>query len=124
MTPHEKRVSIFETQEQYLQMKAEWAGKQEHTAWDHAIYNLLRGFHVEKGFTPLQRKSRIDNGHVSAIVEMDWQFRMLLSKDGNEERLATRLTAFGEAVNPLIVKKAYELFEKPVSVDFREAADD
>ena len=70
MNPHEIRVSLYETQEQYLAVKKEWAKTKKHSALEHAAYNILRGYDPERGFTPITRKSRLDNGHGG--VFFDW----------------------------------------------------
>lgn len=41
------------SKEQFLQMKATWASKKDHSAAEIIIYNALRGFTPSRGFTPL-----------------------------------------------------------------------
>ena len=49
--------------EQYLAIKKIWANMKEHTASELIIYNLLRGFPADRGFTPVTNKNKLSNGH-------------------------------------------------------------
>lgn len=47
------------TKEQYLAVKAAWAKLQSHSSTDLIIYNLLRGFPADRGFSPLVKQTKI-----------------------------------------------------------------
>lgn len=63
MTTHN---SIFSSKEEYLAFKATWASvvnsSAEITAIHHVLYNLLRGFPHDRGFTPITNSNKLANG--------------------------------------------------------------
>jgi hypothetical protein len=50
------------TKEQYEQVKANWKQSKFHSASDHLIYNVLRGFNPSRGFTPITSTNKLTNG--------------------------------------------------------------
>lgn len=59
--------NIFETKEQYLAFRSAWAqsanDKNSHLRAEHfALYNLLRGKPIERGFTPITNRTKLQNG--------------------------------------------------------------
>lgn len=62
--PLEIKHSLFETKEQYLAMRKEWAKWNEHTAAQHLLYAILRGSNWTKAFTRITNSKKIENGHV------------------------------------------------------------
>jgi len=61
-TTHEKRLEIYETKEQYLQMKEEWRKIKNHSNLQHIAYNILRGLPSDRGFTKPSNSIKIENG--------------------------------------------------------------
>lgn len=113
MTPHEIRVSLFETKEQYLATKKEWAKTKNHTAQQHAIYNVLRGYEPTRGFTPITKQSRLDNGHRGAFADTCWPLSLHYGpKAWNKPREDLLKDTVGEVVSYLILEKAYELVKE------------
>lgn len=110
MTPHEKRVSIYETKEQYLQMKQKWAERKNHSALEHALYNILRGLDAQKGFSPIVREIRIKNGHQGAYYDsIQWRFSTIGSKL-SEQRFESLLNdLFGDLITYPTLVKANEI---------------
>jgi len=53
------------TKEQYLAAKTAWKSNKEHSAAELLTYNLLRGFPLERGFTPFKEtnKNKIDSNN-------------------------------------------------------------
>ena len=49
------------TKEQYLAVKQQWKKNAHHSAEEIIIYNLLRGFPADRGFTPLKNPNKINN---------------------------------------------------------------
>lgn len=47
------------TKEQYLTVKQQWANSNSHSSSDIIIYNLLRGFPADRGFSPLIKQTKI-----------------------------------------------------------------
>lgn len=128
MTPHEKRVSIFETKDQYLQMKETWAKTEKHTNAQHMLYNILRGYEPLRGFSPLVNQVKIDNGgewntggHFAKTVirflhNKNWEYPGLgygwifwYYGITNTEELKTKLFGCFGDINENILEKAYEL---------------
>lgn len=65
----------FSTKEQYHQYRAVFkmlAKSRRLTASDMIIHNILRGRADDFGFTPLTKKSKVDNGHQSRFVQARW----------------------------------------------------
>jgi hypothetical protein len=50
------------TKEQYLAAKAAWKLNKTPTAPELLTYNLLRGFPLERGFTPVTKPTKLANG--------------------------------------------------------------
>lgn len=113
MTPHEKRVSIFETKEQYLQMKQKWAERKTHSALEHALYNILRGYHAQKGFSPIVRESRIKNGHQGAFYDLVHYQLVGMKLPWAKERMEKKLNnLFGDLITFPTLVKAYEFLDE------------
>lgn len=106
MTPHEKRVSIFETKEQYLQMKESWAKTENHTNVQHMMYNILRGYELNRGFTPLINQKKIDNGGQWNTGEYHAQRAIKYHHQYNWERFHPDWV---DGINEILMEKAYEL---------------
>ena len=51
------------TKEQYLAAKAAWKLNKTPTAAELLTYNLLRGFPLDRGFTPVTKPIKLANGH-------------------------------------------------------------
>jgi hypothetical protein len=49
------------TKEEYLAVKAAWRQNTHHTKEEVILYNLLRGFSADRGFTPLVNPNKISN---------------------------------------------------------------
>jgi hypothetical protein len=47
------------TKEQYTQIHATWRTRQQHSAAQHVIYNLLRGMDPRRGFTNIKSSNKI-----------------------------------------------------------------
>ena len=65
-TTHEN--SIFTCKEHYLAFRAAWAknvndGSFQLTGAHHMLYNILRGRAFDKGFTPITRQTKLQNGY-------------------------------------------------------------
>lgn len=48
--------------DQYLTVLATWKQTKDHKAVDHIIYNVLRGFDPKRGFTPITKAIKLENG--------------------------------------------------------------
>ena len=48
--------------QQYLAVKEAWRHIEEKSSVDHVIYNVLRGFEPNRGFSPVQSKIKLANG--------------------------------------------------------------
>jgi hypothetical protein len=48
--------------EEYLKLAAAWKTIPARTAEDHILYNVLRGFDLKRGFSPIQKQSKLSNG--------------------------------------------------------------
>ena len=62
MTSHEKRVEIFGYKQTYLNLKKQWAKRKNHTALEHAVYNILRGYRADRGFSKMTNSNKLENG--------------------------------------------------------------
>lgn len=133
MSPHEKRVFIFETKEQYLEMRKQWKSKKHHSATEHIMHNLLRGYDPERGITALTNQKKIDNGgwYNSALYMafkgvnykgydgppeygINWLFRED-SWSGNRRHVLFDefIKKFEPSVNELTARKAYDIYYEP-----------
>lgn len=48
--------------EQYINVCIAWKAKTSHSASHHIIYNLLRSFDMDRGFTPITNRTKLSNG--------------------------------------------------------------
>ena len=48
--------------EQYQSVLAAWKVKSAHSSAEHIIYNLLRSFEPNRGFTPFTNATKLNNG--------------------------------------------------------------
>jgi hypothetical protein len=55
--------SFFQSKEEYLAFKKQWAQLKGKTGADHILYNVLRGLEPSRGFTPITKASKLSNGH-------------------------------------------------------------
>jgi len=53
--------TYYISREQYLTIKATWAAKHDHTAWQHIIYNILRNKPADYGFIARNKHIQGDN---------------------------------------------------------------
>jgi hypothetical protein len=62
-------------------MKEAFKAQKSHSAADHMIYNILRSYPANRGFTPISNKNKLDNGQQpnqafeAAKLEVEWRFR-------------------------------------------------
>lgn len=68
MTTNKTIESIFTCKEHYLAFRAAWAKavndkNVEVTGAHHMLYNILRGRAFDKGFTPITRTTKLQNGY-------------------------------------------------------------
>ena len=68
MTTNTQTNSIFTCKEHYLAFRAAWAKAVNQkdnniTGTHHMLYNILRGRAFDKGFTPITRKTKLENGY-------------------------------------------------------------
>jgi hypothetical protein len=57
--------TYFETKEQYLAFRSAWkkaAQEKKLTGAHHVLLNILRGHPVERGFTPITKTTKLQNG--------------------------------------------------------------
>lgn len=58
----------FETKDQYLAFRAEWAKAAQNREWPHltgahhVLLNILRGHPIDRGFAPITSKNKLLNG--------------------------------------------------------------
>ena len=50
------------TKEEYLNVLSAWKQTKDHKSADHIIYNVLRGFDPKRGFSPITKASKLENG--------------------------------------------------------------
>lgn len=114
MSPHEKRVSIYETKEQYLQLKKEWAGTKNHSAPDYSIYNILRGHPADRGFTPITKWNRLQNGAQGAFYDkVKYRLSGIIDKYGEEGFVEYLKVRYNDVINLATLRKAYVLSTIP-----------
>ena len=57
--------NTFETKDQYLAFRSAWAKAAQDkvlTGAHHVLLNILRGHPVERGFTPITKTTKLQNG--------------------------------------------------------------
>jgi len=81
--------NTFETKEQYLAFRATWAKAAQDgkiTAAHHVLLNILRGHPIERGFTPITKTSKLQNGfriNHGLVFAADHLGRMISGADGS-----------------------------------------
>ena len=68
MTTNTQTNSIFTSKEHYLAFRAAWAKNVNDSSFQidaahHMMYNILRGRAFDKGFTPITRQTKLQNGY-------------------------------------------------------------
>lgn len=69
------------SKEQYQAMRAAFKAQKSHSAADHLIYNILRSYPADRGFTPISNSNKLNNGQrpnqafESAKLEIEYQLR-------------------------------------------------
>ena len=62
-------------------MKATFKAQKPHSAAEHMIYNILRSYPADRGFTPITNKNKLNNGQrpnqafESARLEIEFRLR-------------------------------------------------
>ena len=111
MSPHQKRLNIFETKEQYLQLKGKWAETKKHSAFEHSIYNIVRGHLADRGFSEAKggwsRKYTDYSGAFHCFVRR--RLNTINDRDFEDQWSSKMKTLFGEIINLGILRKAYVL---------------
>jgi hypothetical protein len=67
-----KAKEYYISREQYLTLKAKWAENNNHPAWQHIIYNILRNKPIDSGFTEKKKAIQCNDpwwGFNSALSE-------------------------------------------------------
>jgi GTP-binding protein EngB required for normal cell division len=95
------------SKEQYLAVKAAFKAQKSHSAADHMIYNILRSYPADRGFTPISNKTKLDNGQrpnqafESAKLEIEYQLR-------SQKYLASLKEKFGIEFSEDLINKIKE----------------
>lgn len=82
-------------------MQAKFKSKKEHYASDHVIYNILRGYPANRGFTPITNKNKLNNGQIAdqgfkaAVSSIEFSIRYY---NKNGEYLKRLADTFGEGI--------------------------
>ena len=105
--------SLFETKEQYLKMKEEWAKQKEHNVNAHLLYAILCGQDWRKAFSPITRPSKIANGakpnnegwflartHINRTLKLSFMAK----------NIPDLLKPFGDSINEGIIRQAWSYF--------------
>lgn len=94
--------NTFETKEQYLAFRAAWATaaqSKELTAEHHILFNILCGRPIDRGFTPITKATKLQNGfrinHGLYHAAQSLQYRMV-----NEEFMAP----FGDTITKEMIE--------------------
>jgi len=113
--------------EEYLTVIAAWNKISNRDAKDHIFYNVFRGFPIDRGFHPIQREHKINNGAQpwqalnQAKKDAQWVIRdNIVYSNESPERKATRELAYQERINALS-KKYGTTFTPELIVKLREA---
>jgi len=75
--------------EEYLKLIAAWKTIPNRNAQYHILYNVLRGFDLKRGFSPIQKQSKLSNGATewqafdTAKKEVWWLLREPTFYDGD-----------------------------------------
>jgi len=59
------------SKDQYLEVIKAWRETKHHTASEHIIYNILRGYPSSRGFTPITNKIKLANGAQADLAEIN-----------------------------------------------------
>jgi hypothetical protein len=91
--------------EEYLNLAAAWKTIPSRTAQDHILYNVLRGFDLKRGFSPIQKQSKLSNGFTEwqsfdkAKHEAYWTLREPTIYAGESAtRIATRALELADRI--------------------------
>ena len=81
-------------------MQVKFKSKKQHSAAEHVIYNILRGYPANRGFTPITNKNKLNNGQLADqgfdAAKQDIEFGIKYSKDGSY--LKRLEVTFGEGI--------------------------
>jgi len=111
------------TKSQYLETKRIWKSKSAHSSTELLIYNLLRGFPPERGFTPITNANKLANGSVPMSALNNNRFlvhRSLAAPTANHwadavknasatERYQNQLLSFGIAYDAELFAELFKL---------------
>lgn len=117
---------FFESKERHIKFHEAFASMQYHhelKAQHFVMWNIIRGLPPQRGFTPIQRQIRIDNGHApySAFCEAIRQLTFIrkyareliaYSQKGVFEKIVSKLSSF-ERDNQIRQKGWINEFLKP-----------
>jgi hypothetical protein len=110
----------FNSKEQYLQYRAvhkTLAHNRCLTASDMIIHNILRGRPEDFGFTPLTKKTKLENGHQSKFVHARWDLwnRLRNWKSKKTEYYLERISnydAYKKVLTPEIWAHIFSVLQK------------
>ena len=68
---------FFTDKEQYLNSQATWARTNEHQAYAHIAYNILRGKRPDLGFTPIKDAQKIQSNSLDRWNGYNKSLRLL-----------------------------------------------
>lgn len=116
------------SKEQYLSIKARWSETSNcHSAKDHIIYNVLRGFPLDRGFSPVTDSNKLANGaeawqaFTQAKSSAAFQFREIMHYEhDNADRKLRNEKAFAERIDSLNKQYGIE-FTPELRATIREA---
>lgn len=98
---------FFDTKDQYLAFREKWRYAARHgfplTGAHHVLYNIIRGRDPQHGFTPFQRRSKIEGmGIINRGAYMAWEALKFIKSDAvtydkySKRRVDEFLAPFGD----------------------------
>jgi hypothetical protein len=104
--------------DQLASVLAAWKQPKSHTASQHVIYNVLRGYEPKRGFTPITRPTKLANGaeqwfgYDMAIFTARWELREINNKMGRfstEAQALIRASAENDRIKATNTKYGIEI---------------
>lgn len=116
----------FETKDQYLAFRAEWAKAAQNREWPHltgahhVLLNILRGHPIDRGFAPITSKTKLLNGtrinHGLYFAADALNIQIYQAKNFIQQRDSS---FFGKKKEPGIwIKNFLEPLSKTLTIDF------
>jgi len=102
---------FIDDKEVFLKMVESWKKFKEPKACHMMLYNIIRSKPFDRGFSPVTKKSKLENGHYAWYSLKEAARQIMFAKSFSGSYLKNLIEPFGETINKEVIDQAWELIK-------------